>query len=484
MHRAVLAVDRHQLGARGLPHLRAPPARRRSATPCWPGPGAGRRASVASVTRRPAKPTTPLTHTSASAPRLARPSSPTRSSHDGSAALSSSRWVPSATATTAGRRRAACAASAATSRPLAPRATIRNRSGSASTTSMVWVPIEPVDPASATVVVNPRTGRARRTPRRRTRTAARRASRRTGRGSRRGPGRVAAMSFTPRSRLSSDSHRSPIGAATAAARPIRNASPNESNGAMPTPPKRMTVTTRAPTIAADQALDGLVRAGLGERTGAGAAADRERPHVVGDGGDHRGQQEADAVGTAQHQRGERAEPADPPDPEQGDAHALEHPGVAVGTDEVPPEGGHDRQRDQERVGVGPLPVHGERRQQDGDVAEQGGRLEPGAADRVEELEGADREDGDDQGHRDRRAEHERGHAEDGEAHAPDDRRSGGRGPRPMRAGRSRRRRWRTRPPGCGGAPGGGGGRRRRAPRPRPPRTTRARTRCSGRGRSR
>ena len=55
------------------------------------------------------------------------------------------------------------------------------------------------------------------------------------------------MSFTPRSRLSSDSQRSPIGAAMAAARPIRKASPNESNGAMPTPPKRMTVTTSAPT---------------------------------------------------------------------------------------------------------------------------------------------------------------------------------------------------------------------------------------------
>ena len=158
VHRAVLAVDRHQLGAGGLPHPLRPPARRRSATPCWPAPGAGRRASVARVTRRPAKPTTPFTHTSASAPRLARPSSPTRSSQDGRAALSSSRWVPSATATTAGRRRAAWAASAATSRPLAPRATIRNRSGSASTTSRVWVPIEPVDPASATVVVRPPNG--------------------------------------------------------------------------------------------------------------------------------------------------------------------------------------------------------------------------------------------------------------------------------------------------------------------------------------
>ena len=293
------------------------------------------------------------------------------------------------------------------------------------------------------------------------------------------------MSLTPRSRLSSDSHRSPIGAAMAAARPIEERVAERVERGDADAAEQDDRDHERADHAADQALDGLVRAGLGERRVPALRPTDERPDVVGDGGDHRGEQEADAVGTAQHQRGERAEPADP---RRSPSRVTPTLSSTRASPSAPtrchPRAAMTVERDQERVGVGPLPVDGERRQQDGDVAEQGGRLEPGAADRVEELEGADREDGDDQGHRDRRAEHERGHAEDGEAHAPDDRGLRGRGRRPRRAGRSRRRRWRTRPPGCGGAPGGGGDRRRRAPRPRPPRTTRARTRCSGRGRSR
>ena len=40
--------------------------------------------------------------------------------------------------------------------PVAPRATTSKRSGSAATTSSVWVPMEPVDPARAMVVVTGR----------------------------------------------------------------------------------------------------------------------------------------------------------------------------------------------------------------------------------------------------------------------------------------------------------------------------------------
>ena len=53
----------------------------------------------------------------------------------------------------------------------------------------------------------------------RTSPAGRRAGRRPGRAHRRGPGRSDPMSFSPRSRLISDSHRSPTGATTATTRP-------------------------------------------------------------------------------------------------------------------------------------------------------------------------------------------------------------------------------------------------------------------------
>ena len=58
-------VDRDQLGPRRRPAAAARPGRRRSGSPCWPGPGACPPRSVAMVTGRPAKPTTPLTTTSA-----------------------------------------------------------------------------------------------------------------------------------------------------------------------------------------------------------------------------------------------------------------------------------------------------------------------------------------------------------------------------------------------------------------------------------
>ena len=92
MDRAVLGVDRHELGARASRAAAARPARRRSATPCWPAPGACRPASVASVTGSPAKPTTPLTTTSASSASDASASGPaTTSATSGSASASSAR---------------------------------------------------------------------------------------------------------------------------------------------------------------------------------------------------------------------------------------------------------------------------------------------------------------------------------------------------------------------------------------------------------
>ena len=55
---AVLAVDRHQLGARASRAAAARPGRRRSGSPCWPGPSRLPARSVATVTGSPAKPTT------------------------------------------------------------------------------------------------------------------------------------------------------------------------------------------------------------------------------------------------------------------------------------------------------------------------------------------------------------------------------------------------------------------------------------------
>ena len=54
-------------------------------------------------------------------------------------------------ATTCGRTALACSMRASTEDP-APMATISKRSGSAATTSSVWVPIDPVEPAIEMVV--------------------------------------------------------------------------------------------------------------------------------------------------------------------------------------------------------------------------------------------------------------------------------------------------------------------------------------------
>ena len=90
----------------------APPAPPRSATPCWPAPGAGRRRCAASVTPRPAKPTTALTTTSASVAASASASGPTASSvPGGSRGASSAAPASSPTTTTSGRSSSAWAAS-------------------------------------------------------------------------------------------------------------------------------------------------------------------------------------------------------------------------------------------------------------------------------------------------------------------------------------------------------------------------------------
>ena len=73
----------------------APPGRRRSAIPCWPARGADPASSAASVTDRPAKPTTPLMTTSADVARP-RPSHhrPPTSSSAGREAIGETRPQP------------------------------------------------------------------------------------------------------------------------------------------------------------------------------------------------------------------------------------------------------------------------------------------------------------------------------------------------------------------------------------------------------
>ena len=191
-------------------------------------------------------------------------------------------------------RRAATAAPARRAgRPTTPRpsAATENRSGSAAITSSACVPIDPVDPAiddgrghrreatdgaaaapgaeaappalvgGAAAVAE---GRLRRPRIRAERSEARSVTklrvgaelrrrspgpwpggrrwggRRAGASKRSSrppwPGRIVPMSFTPRSRLTSDSHRSPSGAAMAMARPTR--SPSESSSIGPKPDDR------------------------------------------------------------------------------------------------------------------------------------------------------------------------------------------------------------------------------------------------------
>src|SRR5687768_15894582 len=112
-------------------------------------------ASVARVTSRPAKPTTAFTQTSASVPMAASASGPARSSVPAGRRAARSATLAgsgSASTTASGRSSRACSARSSTD-DMAASATTRNRSGSARTTSSVCVPIDPVEPATATVVV-------------------------------------------------------------------------------------------------------------------------------------------------------------------------------------------------------------------------------------------------------------------------------------------------------------------------------------------
>ena len=155
------------------------------------------------------------------------------------------RWPPPS-----GRSRRAWATSSSTER-WAPRATTSKRSGHASMTSMAWVPMDPVDPTRLTVTGRP--GRpasgpgpvepvgsvpllagviplacpkfrqcSGRGPGSRWREHEQ-AGRRPGRGHPPWPGSRVPMSFSRRSRLSRDSHRSPMGATTATTTPSRAA---------------------------------------------------------------------------------------------------------------------------------------------------------------------------------------------------------------------------------------------------------------------
>jgi len=108
---------------------------------------------VASVTPKPAKPTTPLITTSATAAAASNASGPTsRSTPTGSSPASSPERLASVSTTTSGRTAAAWAATASTD-PWALSEATRNRSGSVAMTSRVWVPIEPVEPSTATLIM-------------------------------------------------------------------------------------------------------------------------------------------------------------------------------------------------------------------------------------------------------------------------------------------------------------------------------------------
>ena len=132
---------------------------------------------VAIVTDSPAKPTTPFTTTSAVPDTAAMASGPASTATPaGSSSASSCARPASAMATTRGCTRCAWAASSSTELP-APNATISKRSGCAATTSSVWVPMDPVEPSTATVVMSTSSYRSTPPDHRRGRTALRKRSR-------------------------------------------------------------------------------------------------------------------------------------------------------------------------------------------------------------------------------------------------------------------------------------------------------------------
>src|SRR4051812_34695110 len=108
---------------------------------------------AAMVTGRPAKPTTPFTTTSASATSRSASGPATTSVPGGTRSASLAARVSSAMATTFGRTALACSASTSTERA-APMAVTSYAPCDAATTSSVCVPMDPVDPSTATVVID------------------------------------------------------------------------------------------------------------------------------------------------------------------------------------------------------------------------------------------------------------------------------------------------------------------------------------------
>ena len=318
-------------GTSSAPGVRAGPlhhrARRRSATPCWPGPGAARPSSVARVTAQAGE----ADHAVDARRRPRRrcwpaPSAPARTSTPGgSRSSSSAAGSASATATTVGPDSSRPGPTSASTdgrwrRGRRP----RKRSGSAATTSRVWVPIEPVEPARATV----RHGRCRHrsaagrrqlergSPRCEQQVPVVRPGSTNSSASKRSstppwPGRIVPMSLTPRSRLTSDSHRSPSGGR-------RRRRPGRAGGACPSCPTGRAPRTgdarsgRRPTRQAmPPSRPSTVLFGLAGDSGVwpGAAADEQAADVVGRRwrGWRRAGSRCRAVGARSMQRGERAE---------------------------------------------------------------------------------------------------------------------------------------------------------------------------------
>ncbi len=229
MKSAVLRVDRDDLGSGGRPRLSLRPGHRRSATPCSRARAACRQPSADEVTPSPAKPTTALSTTSAppSAPRSPpSPSGPVQSVcplRQEIRPSSDARFeVRRPAATTSGRSSCSLGGENLDRVEQAPSATT-SKARVGPITSTAWVPIEPVDPTRATflgelpvwnrlqrprprLIPSAPVGPGSRSP------AARTATRRTGRASHRGRATTDPMSFKLRSRFTSDSHRSPIGA--------------------------------------------------------------------------------------------------------------------------------------------------------------------------------------------------------------------------------------------------------------------------------
>ena len=232
------------------------------------------------------------------------------------------------------------------------------------------------------------------------------------------PGSRVPMSFTPRSRLRSDSARSPSGRGDRQRDAEGQRLPERQR---PEDGRRDQRRDDGDGHAADETFDRLVRTHGGERATTELSADEETADVVEHARDDGDQEDAHPLfGDLQQERGERTEQSDVGHAEHGDARVREHLGVAAHAEQVPQHREHEGEEQHQRHRRFAPPIDGERVRRDRGQSEQRrGPVAP-ALHRAEVLDAGQHDHDLDQDHGEPRTELHEDDRDDGDGDADED----------------------------------------------------------------